>query len=359
MIPASKIVNVTLTLQGGNIGNTVDFGSLCGCFVHAEPAEFAGPFSSLAEVQAAFDATTYPEITAWATAVFAQGVFPAKVYIGRLDGVTLMATQLASIQAAALAANADFLFFTIESRDAIDLDSAAGWAEASGWEYPKIFLAQTSDADVLTSTPGNIADVLALAAYKRTSLLWHTGDGDYCDGSEGSYLGGVAWDSTGGAGQLTFATLPGIPADTTLTGAQYQAVENQAANVYASFGGNVGVYPGVSSAGTNLAITISTIWVVARVREAVLFTLFNSSPKIPYTDAGISRIATAAENVLTRGVSIGHIAPYTEATPYGIVAPAVRDVSPADKASGTLNLTGSFYLAGSITRVNIVLKAVI
>lgn len=349
-----QIVKVNLLIKGGTLGNTTDFGSVCLCYTHAEADTFSGPYTSLAALLADFDTATYPDLAAAATAVFAQPMSPAKVYVGKLDPLEgTMADQLQAVQDAAIAVGKDFLIFAIDSRDAVDIADAAAWAEASAYTRPKFFCAQSSDADLLTTAAGNIGATLHGLQYYRTQLAYHGNDAEPLDASIAGYLGGVRWDSPNGAGQSAFAACPGITPDV-LNDTQYQYARDSYANVYASFGGNIGFYPGVVAKGVSAGAVFSLIWAVVRCRETALYTLFNTKPKIAYDIAGIARVTTPLETQLSRGVTFGHI---SRDHVYGITAPKLADIPAATRTAGLLELTGGFTVAGGIIAVDLTLEA--
>lgn len=351
-LPADIFVDVNVSLAGA-VADKFSFGTLLGAFAHSETANRVdGPYASVSELDdAGFDSSATPEINAWGSAVFAQDSGVDSLLIGRIDAGDLSLTaSLDAIEAEA--GDGGFYLLNAETRIDADIVLAAAWAEARRMLY----VAQSSDADILTGAGGNIAEDLAALGYHRTGLIYHRYDdssgGDaasdgYLDGAWSSRCGGLKVDAPAGAGTWAFKELSGVTFDP-LSLAQATAIYGNDANLFGRSKGLSFTSKGTAASGRFLDVTTSLDWLTVRLEEALLELLVGAPTKIPYTSAGLNLFRGASQLVFDRGVSYGHLSPDTPAT---IVMPRVETVASADKAARTLTYTASAVLAGGIQRV--------
>ena len=212
-----------------------------------------------------------------------------------------VATELAEI----VAENAGWYSFGLVSRSDLDNLRAAAWVESNN----RIFGAQTSSADALAGTAGNILLQLQALAYTRTFPLWYSDD---------AIPACFAWTSFKTAADLdtratawAHAPLVGIAADDEeMTSTQRLNIINAGGNVYLTLDGVGVTFPGKMAGGAFIDVTTTVDWYGARVREALTQELINASArnsKIPYNDQGFSVLGNAVDAVNGQAVRAQHL----------------------------------------------------
>jgi hypothetical protein len=342
--PINAFVSVSVNLVNAVSADRFGFGSLRGVFTHTVTTDRVnGPYFSITEVNdAGFTSAITPAINLWASKVFTQDNGVDSVTIGRIDALDADYTE--TLDAIELWENlnngAPFYLLTIESRAKADILDVDAWASARAI----VFIAQSSDADFLAGTPGNVGETLNLLGTVRTALAYHADDAEPLDGAWASVGGGFDLDTPDGVGIWAYSQLTGITFDN-LTGAQANAIWDVGGNIY---GRNLGLSftsKGTMAAGAPRFIDVTTTidWVQRRSEEAVL-AFFVGTKKVPYTDSGITRAVGVLQGVMDNGVTFGHFSPDT---PIIITAPQASTVSAADKAARKLTLSASAQLAGA------------
>ena len=351
--PITAFVEVNVNLNGAAQATAFGFGALMGAFTHTVTTDRAnGPYFSIAELNdAGFTAGVTPAINLWASKVFAQPNGVGKVTIGRIDA--LDANYTASMDAIeqwiALNNGPAFYLLTIESRAKADILEVDVWASARD----VVFLAQSSDADFLAGTPGNVGEALNLLETVRTALAYHADDDEPLDGAWASAGGGLNLDGPGGVGVWAFHQLVGITPDN-VTGAQATAIWDVGGNLYATTSGLAFTSKGTTSAGAPLFIDVTTTidWTIKRAQEAVVAMFVNAKPKVPYSNAGVTRAVGAIQGVFDTGITAGH---FSADLPVIIDAPDVASVSPALKAARRLEVQASATIDGAIQQLTLVI----
>lgn len=343
----TEFVDISISLSSA-AADAASFGTLMGVFDHGIGSDRqAGPFSSVEEVVAAgFTSVAEPEVNAWATAVFAQDDALDAVLIGREDSGD--ADWTATMTAIEAEDPDSWYFTTVETRAEAEIALVAAWIEAR----QKIFIAQSSDAEILAGTAGNVALDLQAAGYNRTALIYHSLDdsaaGDapshgYLDGAWASSIAGLDLDAPNGVGIAAYRQLDGIPFDAVSSG-QASEIFGADANL---FGRNKGLNftsKGTMASSRFIDVTTSLDWLKARLEEEILSAFVATATKIPYTNAGINITRAAAQEVFDRGVSFGHLSADQPAT---ITLPDVATVSNANKANRALVGVANGVLAGA------------
>jgi hypothetical protein len=351
-------VNVTLT---GAAADKRGFGSVLGIFDHAVTANRQdGPYTSVQEaVDAGFTAAAEPEVNAFVSAVFSQDDGVDSVLIGREDVGD--ADWMATMTAVEAADPSSWYITCVETRAEADLLLVAAYIEATASSsFPKIYIAQSSDAVLLAGTVGNVGEDLQTAGYHRTGLIYHAFDDaaagnapadGYLDGGWASSGGGLDLDAPQGVGTWAYRQLDGIAFDS-VTAAEAATLYGYDANL---FGRNKGLNftsKGTASSGRYLDVTSSLDWLTARLEEEILSAFVGAGTKIPYTNAGINIIRAAVQAVYDRGISFGHISDDAANAPT-LTAPDISEVSATDKANRELTLTGNVVLSGAIHKTTL------
>ena len=120
-------------------------------------------YVDLASVAVDFVSTT--KVYKAAAAIFAQERAPTEIKVGRHEtGDASITTGLDAIAAE------DDSFYCVVSplKSSAQIVEIAAWTEAKS----KIFMAQSSDADVITAVDTDIASLLQASSYNRTAYMW-------------------------------------------------------------------------------------------------------------------------------------------------------------------------------------------
>jgi hypothetical protein len=354
--PITEFVDVTVNLQGAVAADKFGFSSQLGAFTHTVTAGSRqdGPYFSIAEVVAAgFIVSVTPTIHAWASRVFDQENGIDRVLIGRIEAAD--ATLTASLDAIEAADPSAFYFLNIESRADADIALATAWAEArngSGGIPRKICLVQSNDLTAVAFL------AMQAANYNRSSGIYHAADAEYLDGAWTSKGGGFNLDGPEGVGTWSLKPLQGVPFDP-VTGAEATALYAANANLYGRLSGLNFTSKGTMASGRRIDVQTTLDWVVVRIEEAVLSAFVGTPTNIPYTNAGVNRIAATIQGVLNSGITFGHFAPVEDSLPGAkpeVQAPNVLTLSSAQKQTRSVVMTATATLAGAIEKLELTLN---
>ncbi len=283
----------------------------------------------------------------WATTVKAQSPNVDSFIIGRKVGAESITDSYNAVRDE----NDDWYFVNIEDRtdqEILDIATATEPVE-------KIFIAQSLDPDVLTSTAGNIALQLNVLARKRTALLWHGLDSEFGDGA---WTGiGAAYDLDAEGGVRTWAnqTLGGVTVNDLKLDSEVNAIRDQDANVYHKVTevNNFTTSGQVSNPGDNWIDVQTTLdWTFFRVQESVLQALLSApGGTVGYSQSGIDRFVNATLDVLNRGATNGHYSQEPDEVPTA-TGPRIRDISTTTRTTRKLSgVQGRATLRNSIHQV--------
>jgi hypothetical protein len=341
----TEFVDVNVTLAGA-AADKFNFGAVMGMFAHSINTDRKnGPYSSIPEVVAAgFTAAAELEVHSWATSVFAQDDGVDSLIIGYTDGIETTTAALDAIEADT--PGSDWYITNMEDRTDTEILLAAAWHEARA----KIYIAQSSDADILTDVVGNIAEDLEVASYHRTALIYHATDAGangYLDGAWASSGGGLQLDAPMGAGQWGYRELEGVTFDA-VTSTEAAAIYSNNANLFGRNKGLSFTSKGSMASARWIDAQVSLDWLKARMEESILSAFVGAPTKIPFTNAGINILRAAIQEVYDKGIAFGHL---SADEPPTLTAPLVSDVSSADKILRQLTMTGNAVLAGAIIKV--------
>jgi hypothetical protein len=252
---------------------------------------------------------------------------------------TSLEDGIATDYAAVKAEDDDFYGVLMTSASTLEIVALAAAVEADR----KIFLAQTSDSDVLSDTAGNVAETLNTAGYNRTSLIWNLDNFSY---AQAAWMGRL-FPKNPGEATWAFKSLAGVSFDV-LSDTQISNLEASEANHYTRTKGLSMTLQGTMASGRFIDITRGIDWLTVRMQERILQLLANSD-KIPYTQSGITALENEVRAQLAEAASNNVITENFTVTP-----PNVDDVSAANKAARVLgDLDFSATLAGAIHSVTI------
>lgn len=240
--------------------------------------------------------------------------------------------------------NDDWYLGLLDSYGEAEILAMAGAIEA----IDKIYIATTSDADVLTSAIDDVGSTLRDLSRVRTSLIWHENPHTGPDAA----WAGACLPTDPGSITWAFKTLSGI-SPSVLSTSEIANIDSKAVNRYVTKAGTNATYFGyVSDAVTYKYIDIvrGLDFVKARLQEKI-FGQLKAAPKIPYTNAGIAIIETAVREVMSLAVSQGV---FSSDTPPVVSVPDVSEVQTNDKANRILtDVKFNAVLAGAIHKVEI------
>lgn len=245
-----------------------------------------------------------------------------------------IAADLAAFQAE----DSDWYGLALDSNSKNEVLAAAAWAEAN----KKIFGANSSDAGVAKSgSTTDVAYLLKAASYKFTYLV-------YSKHELLSYAG-LAWMAEEfpfdpGGRTWAFKQLSGVTVDV-LTGAEESAVQAKNSNTYTTVAGLPITFPGKTANGDFIDNRRFIDWLESEMKIQV-FAKLATTPKIPYTDKGVSLIVAVMKAVLRAGVRAGGLA---DDENLQVQAPKVADVDTISRAGRLLpDLSFGARLSGAI-----------
>ncbi|MEK3725295.1 DUF3383 family protein [Paenibacillus sp. FSL H8-0034] len=328
MVNSKKDVTVVIDIQKpvGRIG----FGKVLILGAKAGGSEYK-EYTDLAGVKADFIETT--EEYKAAQAIFAQGDQAPSVIAITCRNSTTGESEETLAQRLQAVLDKDWYFLISTSAAKVDVLAVADEIEADGTHQ---FFTRSS----------SLTDLAAIKAknYTRTTVLYHTTITNYPEaawvGAAGSApVGSITWK---------FKKLNGIqPLE--LSSSELLAIHNLGANAYISKAGDAVTTEGRVVDAEYIDIIHARDYVKFSIEYGVQ-KLLNSTPKVPYTTAGIAQIEGVVKTVLQRAHNQGIIASDEDGLGlYGTTFKSRDEVDPADRAARSYN-DGSFYfeLAGAV-----------
>jgi len=244
------------------------------------------------------------------------------------------------------AVNNDWYALALTDRTVATVEAVASWIETQ----IKIFGTASDDTDIIDEAAGvdttSIAALFNNAGYVRTFVLYHEEAAD--DYPECAWFGNCL-PFVPGSETWMFKTLNSI-SYSTLSSTQEANAFAKSANTYEYVGGVGITQRGTMAQGEYIDIIRGVDWLTSTIQTLVYAILVNS-PKIPYTDSGITAIEGQIRKALQMGVTNNFIA---QDPPYQIFVPLASAVPSVDKANRILrNVKFQATLAGAIQAVNI------
>lgn len=233
----------------------------------------------------------------------------------------------------------DFYGVFMTSNATLEIAALATAVEADR----KLFIAQSSDSDILSDTAGNIAETLELAGLNRTALIFNRNNLSYANGA----WMGKQFPKNPGQTTWAYKALAGVTVDV-LSDTQIANIQANDANHYTTTKNLPFTLFGTAASGRFIDITRGIDWLTIRMQERMLQLLANSG-KVEYTQSGITALENEVRAQLQEAVGFSVITDDFTVTP-----PKIEDVSDADKASRVLgNLNFSATLQGAIHTVTV------
>lgn len=219
----------------------------------------------------------------------------------------------------------------------------------------------------VVNTDDDIGSELFSLQYEKSSLWYYSDDAVYLDGAVSSRC--LSYDLDAKRGAWGDKQLNGVAGDN-LSNAQVTALRAVNVNYYSpavAYSGTAvlpftapgWVCKGNSGAGQTIEISITKMWLQARLQEELATVKLSETHEIGFDDEGIGRFAAAIERVHDLGVRAGHLLPFT--VPRGeefagtqtpkLFVPRLSSISAANRAAGILTFTGLVYIKGRIQKI--------
>ena len=248
----------------------------------------------------------------------------------------------------AVGENNDWYALAIWSRLDADITETATWTQAIGSNNPKLYFAQSDEANILDGgNSSDIASTLQAAAMFRTSIWYHSDDTEYLDmGVMGGQLPTDAGSITWAYKQVSVVTVDD------LSDAQKNAAHTKAANTYDNVASvNITEEGKVSDSPFEWIDVIRGVDWIQTNMAADIYEVLVQRPKIPYDSTGIATMEGIVRNRLRLAQDQGILS--TDVEPI-VTAPDISQVSASDKANRVLNdVEFSAVLAGAIQKINV------
>jgi hypothetical protein len=228
----------------------------------------------------------------------------------------------------------------------------------------------------VTVTDADIASALFAGQYTRTALWYYATDADML--AERVLARGLGYDLDTEQGQWSWRQLFGISASTDVNGTTAAAIRAVNANYFATAQMDVGgalttpfTFPGrfpvgSSALGRRISTTVSLDYMHARLQEALLSVLLQSSHGVLFDNNGIGLFDAVTKDALDKFVKRKHITRLTipageedagRESPFADW-PKASAITSAVKATGVLTATRAVaHIAQSIDRVIFSLEA--
>lgn len=275
---------------------------------------------------------------------FSQIPRPAEVKVGFVSEGETLSQALEEIKGE----DNDWYGIVLVDRTEDAIKEVAAWAE----EKNKLFLVSF---DATTEDGKAMAEFLEQKQYFRTAWWQHAYTDEYIEAAIGARCfsvipGGETWANK---------RLNGVSYDK-LTETQYVAVTKLNGNTFEKFRNVAITQNGKVAAGEWIDVIRFRDWLVDFIKTEEFATLINNE-KLPYTDGGITIVATTLEKCLQRGQENGGIAPLefdefnNKNYGYKITVPKASQITANEKASRVLRgLKFVARLAGAIHAIEIV-----
>lgn len=297
-------------------------------------------YEDITEVNDDSDVTGQP--LAAAQKFFGQDKHPPRFMIGSvaLDvGGGELAASLDDILA-----EQDFYHLELETKVKAQIVLAAAWVETNkgqGWF-------QSSDADFLAGTVGNVSETMQAAGYKRSHVTYH---GDNTDEvAVGLAANFFYTDPDFGATTAADQTSVGSDADD-ITSTEKGNIIADGGNVYLPFGSTPVMYPGKMADGGWIDVLLTQDWLKNRSQIELIQAIKDKvalGSKVPYTDKGTAYLEGKAGSVMQRGVAAESI----EAGTWTVTGTRVAELPDGTRATRAYAFNGTAYTTGAIQEIN-------
>lgn len=237
----------------------------------------------------------------------------------------------------------------------------------------RLYAATVNDRAVLDATRSDDLSAQAKLLNLGRTLTHFSSGSAYAVFSLMGRFATVNYDASNSVITAKFKQLPGIQAET-LTATQASALETKNCNVYVNYNnGTAIVEQGVMANGYYIDEVVGGDALVNKVQVDVYNLFYQSTTKIPQTDAGVNQIVNTVNGAMVWGVNNGYIAPgvwnadgfgallrgqllptgfYVFAGPVNLQAQANRDKRQAPPIQVAAKLAGAIHSTDIAITVN-------
>lgn len=320
-LPYSRVVNVTLS-RNDAFPSRRGFGvplflSTVAVAGKVDATIRTKVYGSLEEV--VVDWVTTTDAYKAANEAFAQNPRPMQIKIGYVDvsGVDFDKDDLKAQLELLYAFDPDWYWVGVDSvmRDKAYTDGLVEWIEAKS----KLAIIDSNAAGHEDPSNTTVISARLKGTVERTAVFYHTNAAEWPAFALAASLGTRNFDDANSAYTAKFKRLNGVApinkptaavqAITGFTPALGQSlVAGHMANTFIDIGGQFFVAEG-STLRPNVFIDEihATDWIIARTEEEALGILLNND-RIPFTDAGMEQLASAARTVMRQATRAGLVA---------------------------------------------------
>lgn len=297
----TPIASVTYSLQAAGATRLgFDLGLIIGGSPVIDPEERIREYASLTEMVAdGFDIASAEYVAA--SKYFAATGNPRRLLIGVQSSGE---TALQAVQAAR-DANGQWYGVYVPGANNDDHEDIAAYVETLTEPYSQYFL-RSSDAGVLSGSPGNIFETLKNAQYSRTHGMYS--ESPHAVASVLGYVMANTTDFENSGYSLFTKSLPGVDVSS-LTTQQVNNIEGNNGNVYISRGGLRPAY----EKGTNFSgVFFDEIIYLDKLANEIQLSmaqLLYSVPKTPQTEEGVATVKSVISAACEKMKRIGFVAP--------------------------------------------------
>ena len=219
-------------------------------------------------------------------------------------------------------------------RDSKDAEDVAAWAQAN----KKVFFNTTNDANTLLDTGSCIASVLKAKSMSRTMSIYSSHSAEYPCCSIAGRAFTVNFEGTNTTITLMYKKMPSITVEN-LGPSQYNNMVAKNCNANINVADNYMFAEGMMADGTWFDTIHGVDWLSNAMQTNVFNLLYQTTTKIPYTDAGVGMVVQKMEQSLRQAVRNGLIAPGTTSEGvylplgYQITTVPVSEVDASDKGA--------------------------
>ncbi len=254
--------------------------------------------------------------------------------------------QLANIEAA----DPDFYGVCLASRAKAKILELATYAETE----KKLASAQSSDADFLAGTAGNVADTIKGLSQLRTIVSYHADDSEFLDW--GWLCAKLAADPDSRVTNWYDCTIAGVTPGALSTTAE-GLIEADGGNHYTTLGGVGATYPGKTAGGRWIEEVVTDDWLEARIKEriaALRLKVSNNNQRINYDQVGLERYGTEIRTAMLVGEGPGDPVHFVEGSTKVIVPTYGKTgATAADKGLRQATFTVKGAYGGSLQKFTI------
>lgn len=319
-LPFSRVVNVTMS-RNDAFPSRRGFGVAMLLTPTEKPGKVDAThrtraYGSMEEV--AVDWSTSDEFYKAAELAFSQNPRPIQIKAAYVDIDTATDDDALKVELDAIYdADQDWYWIGIDAtmRDEAYLDGLVEWVQAKN----KFALIDTNDAGHEDQNNATCISARHKNTVDRTATFYHTDPDEYAGFALAASLGTFNFDDANSAYTAKFKRLMsvsplniGSAAVQAITGFVPQLGQSvdtgHCANTYVDIGGRNFVVEG-STLTPNVFIDEihATDWIIARTEEEALGILLNNK-RVPFTDAGMEQIASAARTVMQQATRAGLVA---------------------------------------------------